>query len=130
MYLDAEGRELANTDAESGLYIRSRTGETVKAVIPADCLAFQLGETTQIHSCGVLHATPHCVRAGRTPNVSRETFAVFMEPEMSVAWREGGKVEGGAGGAARSRAGGCDLRASLRRLALLQRCAASCDEHV
>ena len=54
----------------------------MKAIIPADCLAFQMGDTQQIHSCGVLQATPHCVMAGAVPNISRETFAVFMEPEM------------------------------------------------
>ena len=54
----------------------------MKAVIPADCLAFQMGETEMIHSCGVLQATPHCVMAGAVANISRETFAVFMEPEM------------------------------------------------
>jgi len=58
-------------------------GATVKAIIPADCLAFQMGDTQQIHSCGVLQATPHCVMAGAVPNISRETFAVFMEPEWS-----------------------------------------------
>jgi isopenicillin N synthase-like dioxygenase len=84
MYFNAEGKEVPNPDPVSGLYIRSRTGQTVKAVIPADCLAFQMGETEQIHSAGVLQATPHCVMAGgpASANVSRETFAVFMEPEM------------------------------------------------
>jgi len=81
MYFNEKGEQIPNPDPNSGLYIRSRTGETVKAVIPADCLAFQMGETEQIHSCGVLQATPHCVMAGNVPNVSRETFAVFMEPE-------------------------------------------------
>lgn len=82
MYFNEKGEEIPNPDPNSGLYIRSRTGATVKAVIPADCLAFQMGETEQIHSCGALQATPHCVMAGAVPNVSRETFAVFMEPEM------------------------------------------------
>jgi isopenicillin N synthase-like dioxygenase len=82
MFFNEQGEEIANPDPKSGLYIRSRTGATVKAVIPADCLAFQMGETQQIHSCGVLQATPHCVMAGTVPNVSRETFAIFMEPEM------------------------------------------------
>ena len=82
MFFNGEGQEIPNPDPKSGLYIRSRTGETIKAVIPPDCLAFQMGETEMIHSCGVLQATPHCVMAGAVPNVSRETFAVFMEPEM------------------------------------------------
>jgi isopenicillin N synthase-like dioxygenase len=84
MYFNEKGEEIPNPDPASGLYIRSRTGATVKAVIPVDCLAFQMGETEQIHSCGVLQATPHCVMAGgkKSAGVSRETFAVFMEPEM------------------------------------------------
>jgi len=84
MYFNAEGQEVPNPDPLSGLYIRSRTGQTVKAIIPQDCLAFQMGETEQIHSAGVLQATPHCVMAGgpASANISRETFAVFMEPEM------------------------------------------------
>jgi isopenicillin N synthase-like dioxygenase len=52
----------------------------VKVTIPEDCLAFQIGETAQIHSGGILQATPHAVRASSTPGISRETFAVFMEP--------------------------------------------------
>ena len=67
-------------DPEAGLYIRNRRGELVKVSIPVDCLAFQIGETAQILSGGLLQATPHAVRASKVANVSRETFAVFMEP--------------------------------------------------
>ena len=67
-------------DPEAGLYIRNRRGELVKVSIPTDCLAFQIGETAQILSGGLLQATPHAVRASKVANVSRETFAVFMEP--------------------------------------------------
>jgi hypothetical protein len=34
-------QEIANPDAQSGLYIKSRAGQTVKAAIPPDCVAFQ-----------------------------------------------------------------------------------------
>eukprot|EP01031_Cornospumella_fuschlensis_P027044 gene27044-32678_t len=37
-------------------------------------------ETAQVHSGGYLQATPHAVRGSSVPQVSRETFAVFMEP--------------------------------------------------
>jgi hypothetical protein len=80
MYMDAEGSEVANADSTAGLYIRSRSGALVKASIPADHIAFQIGETAQIHSGGTLQATPHAVRGSKVPNISRETFAVFMEP--------------------------------------------------
>lgn len=83
MYMNSAGEEVPNPDPASGLYIRSRTGNLVQVKVPADHLAFQIGETAQIHSGGVLQATPHCVRAAqgeKASGISRETFAVFMEP--------------------------------------------------
>lgn len=118
MYLDEEGKELEESQlqqgaaAGSGLFVLSRAGDLVQVVgVPADHLLFQIGETAEIHSGGVLQATPHAVKGGcvrlrvkwnvdhphalsLTPppqhhetnrvamrGVSRETFAVFMEPE-------------------------------------------------
>jgi len=81
--MDAEGREVANTDPTAGLYIRSRSGVLVKASIPPGHIAFQIGETAQIHSGGILQATPHAVRGSKVPLISRETFAVFMEPNWA-----------------------------------------------
>lgn len=70
---------------ESGLYIKTRGGELTKVAIPADCLAFQTGEALELATNGQLRATPHCVRAGHGPNhVSRETFALFMQPDTDV----------------------------------------------
>lgn len=79
--------------------------------IPVDHLAFQIGETAQIHTGGLLQvqyvytaiaigytvvpyglptarltatlsiqATPHAVRGTCVEGVTRDTFAVFMEP--------------------------------------------------
>jgi isopenicillin N synthase-like dioxygenase len=84
MYMSKEGKEVQNPDPTSGLYIRSRHGELVKVGIPPDHLAFQIGETACVHSGGFLQATPHCVRGAAGPHsvgVSRETMAVFMEPQ-------------------------------------------------
>lgn len=70
----------------SGLYIRARGGALAKVAIPPDCLAFQTGEALEIATAGRLRATPHCVRVGAGPgaeNVSRETFALFMQPDVS-----------------------------------------------
>jgi len=67
----------------SGLYIKTRGGKVVKASYPADCLAFQTGEALQKATGGKLVATPHYVRvdAAKTDKpVSRETFALFMQP--------------------------------------------------
>jgi isopenicillin N synthase-like dioxygenase len=80
MYLDKDGNEAPNRDSSAGLYIKGRKGQLVKAAFPADRLAFQIGETAQIHSGGILQATPHAVRGSSDPSVTRETFAVFMEP--------------------------------------------------
>jgi isopenicillin N synthase-like dioxygenase len=83
MFINKQGVQVPNPDQKAGLYIRSRSGETIKANVPSDCLAFQIGETAQIHSGGLLQATPHAVRGAQGPDaagVSRETMAVFMEP--------------------------------------------------
>jgi len=83
MYHNPNGEEVPSPDPSAGLYIRSRDGNVVKATVPPDSLAFQIGETSQIHSGGLLQATPHCVKGAEGPNsrgISRQTFAVFMEP--------------------------------------------------
>eukprot|EP00624_Nannochloropsis_granulata_P002611 evm.model.NODE_23125_length_7385_cov_31.993635.3 len=104
MYLDTEGREVdirsstssstsnssnnseeEEEEDEGGLYALSRGGEVVKILLLPHQLAFQIGETAQIHSGGLLRATPHAVKGSTTKTrkgLSRETFAVFMEPEM------------------------------------------------
>jgi isopenicillin N synthase-like dioxygenase len=45
-----------------------------------------MGQVMAIQSGGLLRATPHCVRAAAAgePGVSRNTFAVFMQPETSM----------------------------------------------
>ena len=88
MFMNARGEEVPNPDPSAGLYIRSTTGTLVKVLLPpgSSSLAFQIGETAQIHTGGVLQATPHAVRgpSGQTAaGISRETMAVFMEPEYS-----------------------------------------------
>ncbi|KAI0067773.1 Clavaminate synthase-like protein [Artomyces pyxidatus] len=70
----------------SGLYIRTRGGDLTKVSIPADCLAFQTGEALELATSGRLRATPHCVRVGAAEGadkVSRETFALFMQPDVN-----------------------------------------------
>ena len=66
----------------TGLYARSRHSELIKIQIPHDHIGFQIGETAQVHSGGFLQATPHAVRGSNATGVSRETFAVFMEPNF------------------------------------------------
>jgi non-haem dioxygenase in morphine synthesis N-terminal len=84
MFFDKEGKAIPCPDPRAGLYIRTRQGKTLKAVIPPDCVAYQIGETAQVHTGGILQATPHCVRAAEAEGVSRGTLAVFMEPEWDT----------------------------------------------
>jgi len=81
IYLDGNGKIVDCPDSKAGLYCKSRNGVLVHAKIPENAIAFQVGETAQIHTGGWLQATPHAVRGCKGGTVSRETFAVFMEPE-------------------------------------------------
>lgn len=85
-FTNADGAEVANPVPDAGLYIRNRAGEVVRVVIPPDCIAFQIGESAQVASGGLLRATPHCVSPGTTPaiGVDRSTFAVFMQPSYDA----------------------------------------------
>jgi isopenicillin N synthase-like dioxygenase len=61
MYIDKDGKEVPNPDPKCGLWIKNRAGKLIQGKLQADCMAFQIGETEQIHSGGILQATPHCV---------------------------------------------------------------------
>jgi isopenicillin N synthase-like dioxygenase len=79
-----DGEEIPCPDNAAGLYIRTRTGQIVKAVFGQGEIAYQIGETTEILSSGYLCATPHCVRAPmgeEAAGVDRSTFALFMQPD-------------------------------------------------
>ncbi|KAJ6802547.1 uncharacterized protein M6B38_192115 [Iris pallida] len=76
--------KIACPDSGAGLYVKSRNDDIIKVVFGEDELAFQIGETTEILSGGLLCATPHCVQAPRGENavgVERSTFALFMQPD-------------------------------------------------
>lgn len=84
MYIK-DGQQVHNPDPAAGLYICDRSGNIVQASIPADHVAYQMGQVMAIQSGGLLRATPHYVRAAAAgPGVSRNTFAVFMQPETSM----------------------------------------------
>jgi len=94
MYIDSHYKVVSPPRPDAGLYVKARDGTLVHASIPSDHLAFQIGEAACIHSGGILQATPHCVRGSPSPKdnpISRETFAVFMEPE----WNEDMDLPGG-----------------------------------
>jgi isopenicillin N synthase-like dioxygenase len=75
---------VSSPSSATGLYIRTRGGDLTKVSIASDGLAFQTGEALELVTAGKLQATPHCVRvvAGKgAEKVSRETFALFMQPD-------------------------------------------------
>ena len=87
MFHDENGNEVTNKpDSKAGLYVQNRKGETIHVKVPSDCLAFQIGETAQIHTGGLLVATPHAVKSA-PGKISRSTLAVFMEPQMEEAMK-------------------------------------------
>ncbi|EQC37253.1 hypothetical protein SDRG_05477 [Saprolegnia diclina VS20] len=81
LFTDMSGATIDNPDPSAGLYIKNRDGQIVRALIPKGHLVYQIGETSQILTGGILQATPHAVRGPQVPNVNRETMAVFMGPE-------------------------------------------------
>ncbi|XP_006844382.2 uncharacterized protein LOC18434245 [Amborella trichopoda] len=79
-----DGVEVACPDTNAGLYIKTRANQIVKAVFGEDEIAYQIGETTELLSSGLLCATPHCVQAPRGEKacgLQRATFALFMQPD-------------------------------------------------
>lgn len=81
MFFDANsGQEIQNPDPNCGLWIRTSENMDIKIIIPPDCLAFQIGETSQILSHGLLKATLHCVSPINQPGITRTTYATFMQP--------------------------------------------------
>jgi len=76
----------ASPDPAAGLYIKSRTGETVQVKIPRDCIAFQTGEALERITGGKFKAVPHFVRGVRSGSgnglIARNTLAVFTQPNL------------------------------------------------
>ncbi|KAH6681123.1 hypothetical protein F5X68DRAFT_269885 [Plectosphaerella plurivora] len=76
----------ASPDPRAGLYIKSRTGETVQVKIPRDCIAFQTGEALERITNGKFKAVPHFVRGVRAEvsdgRIARNTLAVFTQPNL------------------------------------------------
>ena len=88
---DATGARVP-APAGAGLLAFSRHGDKVRVGSPpANSVLFQIGEAAQILSGGTLIATPHAVAAGEMQGISRESFALFIEPD----WEEAMQVPGG-----------------------------------
>ncbi|PBP25866.1 hypothetical protein BUE80_DR003158 [Diplocarpon rosae] len=81
----------SSPDPTAGLYIQSRSGETVQVKIPRDCIAFQTGESLERITKGKFKAVPHFVRGVRPGmaggengggRIARNTLAVFTQPNL------------------------------------------------
>jgi isopenicillin N synthase-like dioxygenase len=97
IYVDEKGNEANIKLSHTGLYIQTRKGETVRAPFGKDDIAYQVGETLQIHSGGILNATPHAVKVmdDIPDDIARITFALFMEPnkDFKLQIPQGSKIE-------------------------------------
>jgi len=85
-YFNEDGSEATSLKlTKTGLFVQNRKGEVTRMAYGPEDLAFQVGETLQIHSGGLLQATPHAVKfMDDVPeNIARTTFALFMEPAKS-----------------------------------------------
>ncbi len=86
IYLDENGNEGKFKLSKTGLFIKNRKGEDIRVTHRPCDIAFQIGETMQVQSGGILQATPHSVVVGDDidPNYGRSTFVLFMEPNRDV----------------------------------------------
>jgi isopenicillin N synthase-like dioxygenase len=84
MFCNAQGQQVLETPAGAGLYVQTRAGQMVRVQLPSTVCGFQIGETSQIQTGGLLQATPHAVKSGTSsiPGITRESFAVFLEPHF------------------------------------------------
>lgn len=82
MYFDESGKQVTPQLSKTGLYVMKKLGQDVRVTYGPDDLAFQVGETLQIMSGGMLQATPHSVLVfdDVPKGVGRATFVLFMEP--------------------------------------------------
>lgn len=68
---------------KSGLHVKNNEGYKVKVIIPEDCLALQVGAVLEAATGGWLKAHRHFVNVDSSMmGVSRETFALFMQPDI------------------------------------------------
>ncbi|KAJ3273206.1 hypothetical protein HDV01_004708 [Terramyces sp. JEL0728] len=87
--IDTARKDIQEALKDAGLYIKDKDGEFTKVKIPKECLAFQIGEAAQLASKDALLATPHLVRGAAYPNMSRNTLALFMQPNVDRELKKG-----------------------------------------
>ena len=102
MYFNEYGDivDITNKNSKNGLYITTR--QNIKYHLRFNenekntYIAFQIGETSQILSGGSLKATPHSVKGAkleRYKNLSRASFALFMQPNHTHHMRAPGNID-------------------------------------
>ena len=80
LYTNCKGEEIDWSDPESGLHAQTKSGEIVKLLVPKDCLIIQVGEAMEVLSGGLIKALPHSVIPARQKDISRNAFAMFIDP--------------------------------------------------
>ncbi len=90
-FFDPTGAACRKPDDESGLYLRTRgtsenpQGRMVPGRAPDGCVVAQVGQQLEILTGGTFLATPHVIKAPKTPGYSRMAVAHFIHAHsMSV----------------------------------------------
>lgn len=60
VYFNERGERVPPPDSKAGLYVKSRNGTVTQVRVPENCMAFQIGETAQVHSGGMLQVRATC----------------------------------------------------------------------
>jgi isopenicillin N synthase-like dioxygenase len=87
--VDRDDPEVKAVLKDSGLFIKDRFDKFTQVKIPENYIAFQIGEAATVASKGLLLATPHLVRGAAFPNMARNTFATFMQPNLDHILADG-----------------------------------------
>jgi len=83
-FFDPEGAMCGRPDDAAGLYLRTRAteahpqGQQVQGTPPKGCMVAQVGQQLEIVTGGTFLATPHVIKAPRTPGYSRTSMAHFI----------------------------------------------------
>lgn len=83
-FVDALGRAIPRPDEQTGLSLRTRAtpehprGRQLPGTPPPGHLVSQVGQQLEILTGGRFQATPHVIRAPRTPGIGRLSIAHFL----------------------------------------------------
>lgn len=83
-FIDPGAEYTQRPDEDCGLYLRTRPtdehphGQMVQGKAPAGCMVAQVGQQLEILTGGKFLATPHVIKAPKTPAFSRVSMAHFI----------------------------------------------------